>query len=268
MQEAQEKSLLEQLMRKFISASHILHYHGVLDAYGHLSFRHPYNPTRFFMSRSIAPCTISGPEDLIEYLVENAEPVDPNSVKGYAERCIHSECYKRFPGVNAVIHNHSEAVVPYSITGIPLRACYHMAGFLKSGAPIWDIDTAYKPSDIKDMLVRNIHLGESLAAKFADDAPGDVPKHAVVLMRGHGLTIVADNIEECVLKAVYTQKNALIQTTALTTIGASGGPAQQIKYLNEEEATASTGMTKWSIQRPWKLWVREIESAGLYINQG
>jgi ribulose-5-phosphate 4-epimerase/fuculose-1-phosphate aldolase len=118
------------------------------------------------------------------------------------------------------------------------------------------------------MLVRNIHLGESLAAKFADDTLGDVPEHAVVLMRGHGLTVVADNIEECVLRAIYTQQTALIQTTALMAKGASGGPAQGIKYLNEEEAAASTDMTNWSAQRPWKLWVREVESAGLYVNQG
>jgi ribulose-5-phosphate 4-epimerase/fuculose-1-phosphate aldolase len=69
------------------------------------------------MSQYIAPGTISSRSDLIEYWVENAEPVDPNAARGYSERCIHSEALKRFPETNSVIHSHSEAVVPYSISG-------------------------------------------------------------------------------------------------------------------------------------------------------
>lgn len=69
------------------------------------------------MSRYIAPGTISSRADLIEYWVDNAEPVQPNAAKGYSERCIHSEVLKRYPEVNSVIHSHSEAVVPYSISG-------------------------------------------------------------------------------------------------------------------------------------------------------
>ena len=71
------------------------------------------------MSRYIAPGTISSERDLVEYYVENAEPVDPTAAKGYSERCIHSEILKRFKSVNAVVHSHSEAVIPYSINGVP-----------------------------------------------------------------------------------------------------------------------------------------------------
>lgn len=76
------------------------------------------------MSRYIAPATISSERDLIEYWVADAEPVDPTSAKGYSERCIHSEILKRFPETNAVVHSHANAVVPYSINGVPLRAAY------------------------------------------------------------------------------------------------------------------------------------------------
>ena len=93
---------------------------SVLDAYGHLSVRHPTKPEIFIMSRYIAPGTISSESDLIEYYVVNAEPVDPTATKGYSERCIHSEVYKRYPDIQSVVHSHSEAVVPYSISG---RSC-------------------------------------------------------------------------------------------------------------------------------------------------
>lgn len=120
------------------------------------------------------------------------------------------------------------------------------------------------------MLVRNTHLGAALAACFSDSNndetnpnpnpnPTDTTlKHAVVLMRGHGFTTHASSIQQCVLRAIYTQKNSGIQTTTLITHNAffKGGieaDTPEIKYLDEEEAAASTEMTKWSAYRPWGL---------------
>lgn len=266
--DANQRVVLAALHRKFITGCHILHYHAVLDAYGHLSIRHPFNPQVFIMSKYFAPGTISSPDDLIEYHVSNAEPLDPSSTKGYSERHIHSEVYRRHPDVEAVIHSHAESVIPYGITGVPLKPCYHMAGFLglgSKGCPeIYDAAQFFKDEDIQDMLVRNAHLGEALAACFDG---GNV----VTLMRGHGLTVVGGGIEEVVSRAVYTMKNASIQTAALTMqtafAASSGRPGQNgLRYLNEEESKAATQMSKDSAQRPWKLWVREVEACGLYLN--
>ncbi|KAH8681858.1 class II aldolase and Adducin N-terminal domain-containing protein [Xylariales sp. PMI_506] len=261
--DAGQTAVLRDLHRKLISGSHILHYHNVLDAYGHLSFRHPFKPDVFIMSRESAPGTISSPADLIEYKVADAEPVEPSSAaKGFAERHIHSEIYKANSKVQSVVHSHADSVIPYTINGVPLRPCFHQAGFLGHWVSVFDIAAAYQSTDTKDMLVRNEHLGAALAKFFEYD-------QAVVLMRGHGYTVVADNIEECVLRAIYTARNAAIQTAALTTQSAYGsrdGPLQPIKYLSPEEAEASKGMNKWSAQRPWKLWLREVEASNLYVN--
>lgn len=89
----------------------------MLDAFGHLSVRHPKDHNKFIMSRAIAPALVSSRDDLIEYWVSNGEPVDPTSPEGFSERFIHSEILKRFPKVNSVVHSHSEAVVPYGISG-------------------------------------------------------------------------------------------------------------------------------------------------------
>jgi hypothetical protein len=130
---------LKEVYHKLISGAHILHYHqyvqpvlpiavpadshlSVLDAFGHLSARNPSNPSTFIMPRSIAPGTIRSPQDLVEYHISDASPLDPNAPKGYLERCIHSEIYKRFPHVQAICHSHSEAVVPYSISGEQLES--------------------------------------------------------------------------------------------------------------------------------------------------
>jgi Class II Aldolase and Adducin N-terminal domain len=58
-----------------ITANHILHNHGIVDAYGHISIRHPQNPKIYIMSGYMAPALVSHPDDLIEYWVTGSEPV-------------------------------------------------------------------------------------------------------------------------------------------------------------------------------------------------
>ena len=69
------------------------------------------------MPRNMAPANVAAPGDLVEYKVADASAVDVDAPPGYVERYIHSEIYKRFPGVNSVIHSHASAIIPYSITG-------------------------------------------------------------------------------------------------------------------------------------------------------
>ena len=147
-----------------------------------------------------------------------------------------------------------------------------MAGFLGKHTPVWDIDTAYQDGDTYDMLVRNTRLGASLATSFGPAGPK--PEHCVVLMRGHGLTVCGPAIPDAVLRAIYTQQNAGIQTTALVTRAAHFGVASasdatrmaELKYLSGKEAGDAESMTRWSANRPWRLWLREVEAAGLYVN--
>lgn len=69
------------------------------------------------MPRNLAPGLISSAEDIVEYFVEDASPVDPASPNGYVERFIHSEIYRKYPNVHSVVHSHAPSVLPYTITG-------------------------------------------------------------------------------------------------------------------------------------------------------
>lgn len=92
----------ESIFSTLIVANHILHYHDVVDAYGHISVRNPANPSTFFISGSLAPALVASLSDLVEYYVEDASPVREGAPKGYAERFIHSEVYKKYSNVNSV----------------------------------------------------------------------------------------------------------------------------------------------------------------------
>lgn len=232
-----EKVGLEDLFKGLVTASHILHYHGLLDAYGHISVRSPDNAKTFWMPANMPPALVSTPDDLVEYNVEDATAVEKDARKGYLERHIHSEIYKRFPNVNSVVHSHCAEVLPYCISGVPLKASTHMAGFLGSNVPVWDISSHYASGSKHDLLVRDSQLGASLSAAFkpatsagfiyskvrsalpsqmgGSQEPDKEPNHAAVLMQGHGFTTLAHGIEEAVYQAIYTKDAAQTQTTAL-----------------------------------------------------
>ena len=121
---------LDDLKRKLITANHILHQQGVVDAYGHISVRCPGAPDRYLMCGYMAPGLVTSPDDLIEYWVKDSSPTSPLAKKGYSERFIHGEMFSKFPAVNCVVHSHAEAVLPYVTSGVPLLPVFHMAGFL------------------------------------------------------------------------------------------------------------------------------------------
>ncbi|KAI8956260.1 major facilitator superfamily domain-containing protein [Xylaria longipes] len=257
---------LTQLFGTFINALHILHNNGVLDAYGHLSVRNPNNTTTFFMSRNVAPALVSSLDDIVEYHISDASPVEPNAPNGFIERYIHSEIYKRFSQISTVVHSHSPAVIPYSINDVPLKPLIHMAGFLGERVPVFDISKHYRGNDTQDLLVRSVGLGAALAAEFSAggrETNNSLPDYDVALMQSHGFTTCATGIENVVVQAYYTQVNAQVQSEALTSEHAYLGPeansGDKLTYLTQQQASDAWASNMGTVQRPWDLWVREVK---------
>lgn len=236
------KLYIEGLHWGLITSSHILHQHDILDAYGHISVRNPDNASTFFLSRNMAPALMSTSSDIVEYKIDDGEPVEKDAPAGFAERAIHSEILKTFPSVNAVVHAHAREVLSYGVTGVPLKPVLHMAGFLGTEVPVWDINdgSGYLSSadERHDLLVRTQKVGHHLAAAFKPSTssafltqklwsalptqiggktvdPASVPAHPVVLMRGHGFTTCAESLEAAVYQAIYTVEAAKAQTEAV-----------------------------------------------------
>src|SRR5262245_15596371 len=137
-----------------VAAYRILAEYGVIDAYGHVSLRSPDDPKRYFLARSLAPERVQR-EDILEYDLDS-NPLDARGRESVTERFIHGEIYKSRPDVLAVVHNHSPSVVPFSVTGVPMRALWHMAAFIGDGLPNWEIRSVRKGTDL---LVRDSALG-------------------------------------------------------------------------------------------------------------
>ena len=203
------------LIDDLVAANRILADQGVLDAYGHVSIRHPNNPNRYLISRAMSPADVTA-ADIMEFDLDS-NPVDRRGRSMFLERFIHGEIYKARPDVMAVIHSHSPGVIPFGITTVPLRPVFHTASFLWVGVPIYEIRDA---GGMTNMLVGNGDLAKALAATL-----GDKP---VALIRGHGDVVVGPTVKRATIRAVYTEVNARLQTIAL----GLGGP---INYVSPEE---------------------------------
>jgi ribulose-5-phosphate 4-epimerase/fuculose-1-phosphate aldolase len=229
---------LEAVIEDLVAANHILADQGVVDGFGHISARHPTRRDHFLMSRSLAPALVQH-DDILEF-DRDGEPVDARGRQVFLERFIHSAVYRARPDVQSVVHTHSPAVIPFSVSQVPMRATFHLAAFLSAGVPVFEIRDA---GGMTDLLVRNDQLGRALATTLGE--------HAVALMRGHGDVVAGPTIPMAVFRAVYTEVNARIQAQA---IALGGG----VIYLESEEGRQAGRAVDQIHLRAWDLWKRKV----------
>ncbi len=233
---------------------------------GHLSVRNPDDPATFFMMRQLAPAAVSRLEDIGEYRISDAEPVDTSTPVAPLERYIHNEVLKRYSDVNVVLHGHPEELVAYGISSVKLRPVIHMAPFLgmPDSMPFTLTDTcssgtcAYALIQVRRFPFLTLPsitnqttpeipscttsvMGAALAAEFEGfptcsfrdgtlngiDNHNPYPAHNLVLMQSHGFAAVAADIKIATYQGIYAVTNAKVQSEALKIQHAFTGQAAQ-----------------------------------------
>jgi len=228
-------SNLTDAITEFVVANRILADQRVIeDGFGHLSFRSPTAPDRFYMARARGAGMVVA-DDVMEFDLDG-KPIDEQGRRMFGERFIHAEIYKARPDVQAVVHSHASSVVPFGITGKPLRPVAHMGGFLLHEVPVFEIRET--GGNETNMLVNSSVLGAALAKTLGQEA--------VVLMRGHGMAVVGTSMKQAVFRAIYTDVDARIQAEAQK--------MGEVKALNEAEAAKVSATNDASIERSWEIW--------------
>jgi ribulose-5-phosphate 4-epimerase/fuculose-1-phosphate aldolase len=231
------------VLRDLVTANHILAHEGVLDAFGHVSIRHPEQPDQYIISRSLSPAYVTE-ADLQCYLI-SGEQVSGDERPGYFERLIHAAVYETRPDVLAICHNHSPSVIPYGVTGVALRPIFHAASLIGADIPTWDI--ADESGDT-DLLVRTMEQGRSLARTL-----GPRP---TALMRGHGSVVAGPNLRAIAQACIYLERNALLQMQAMM-LGT-------VRFLTPGEVAAASSMLQEPVvsNRTWNAWSERAGAAG------
>ena len=229
------------LVEKVALANRILYDQGVVDGFGHVSVRHDASDEHFLLARNMAPGLVT-PADILTFDLDGAA-LDAEGRRVYLERFIHGEIYRARADVQAIVHSHSPSVIPFAATRTPLRPLYHMSGFLGHGSVLFEIREV---AGNTDLLIRDHALGRALVAALG--------KHSIVLMRGHGSTVVGESLEQVVYRAIYAEVTARLQSQAAL-LG-------DVTYLNEEEAALAAATNDTQLARAWELWQRRVTPEG------
>ena len=244
---AQERYIVVDRRTEFdrlVAANRILAHEDVVDAFGHVSLRHPDNPHRYVMSRSRAPELVEF-DDLMEFDLDGAVINDQGQTP-YGERFIHGAIFEQREEIMAVVHNHAYDVLPFGLTGTPLVPVIHTAATIGEEIPVWDIRDKF--GDATDMLVRNMDQGRDLSETLGENS--------CALMRGHGAVIACKSLKEAVVTSIYLKINAQILTTAM----AMGTPIQLSS--GEVENMSATQLSPLAMDRMWEAFCRR---AGLEV---
>jgi len=171
---SEEQAKVDAIVGLIVAGNRILGNEGVCDAYGHISHRHPLDPTKLLLSRSRSPELVE-PEDIMT-IDFDGKPVDGRSDPMYYERFIHCGIYEARPDIQCVIHSHARSVLAFTISDVKLVPVIHTGSACGCEMPVWDIEDKFGDTNL---LVSTQAQGRDLAQALGKDG-------RVALMRGHG----------------------------------------------------------------------------------
>lgn len=173
-----------------LSSLRILEANGVIDFNGHVSVRQD-KGCLINSGRSVR----SAPrfDDIVAADADGA--VAPGVDAPPMEIHIHTEIYRVRPDAGAVVHGHPFWSTLLSSTGTPYRPVFPQ-GALIAAPPVF-------PSPLS---INTAELGRAVA-----DAMG---RSAAILLRSHGMVVVASNLVTATVLSLYLEENARRQCEA------------------------------------------------------
>lgn len=224
-------------------ANRILAREGVLDAFGHISVRHPSDPSRFYLARSVAPELVVE-HDILEFDL-SGQPVVSTDTALYSERVIHSVLYRMRPDVSAVCHHHCPAMMPFCLTELKLHVVTQLGAVLGKRVPVWDQRDEFGATN---HLVTREAEAVSLAKCLGPNS--------IVLMKRHGATVVGANLRQVVFRSVYGCRDAELQSRS------QGYGALSI--FSDEEIDLAANFPESTLARAWDYWQTRLPARETY----
>ena len=212
------------------AATRILVAEGILDYSGHVSTRLPDGKT-FLIQTGLDSRAALKPERLLT--VDYEGRVLSGEGKAPAELALHLEIFKARPNIESILHCHMDLAIAFTMMkGVKLALMRARAVRWESGIP-----THPDPSHIK--------LAEQGAALAKTLGP-----HHAALMRGHGLTLVAESVPALLVDAVHFKENALAMMQVLQS-GQEPEPLtdEELVQINKHE------MREFHIGKLWNYYV-------------
>lgn len=239
------KTSVDAAIAELVIANRILAREDVIDDFGHVSVRHPFDPGRYFLSRSRSPANVTR-DDIMEFDLDGNQ-ISNDHRSPYRERAIHGEIYRARPDVNAVTHHHARAVLPFTMTREPpLKPVFHMGSVIGTNIDTWNSQDEFGDTN---MLVENAEQGASLARVLS--------RNRVALLRAHGAVCAMPTLKQVCMVSIYLKENAELFLSSMQ--------ITRPDYISEGEArlASETLLNDLCVARAWDYWTTRAGFAGL-----
>jgi ribulose-5-phosphate 4-epimerase/fuculose-1-phosphate aldolase len=182
---------MSALKEKIVINCKVLQHLGMVDGFGHMSVRLADNR---ILSTPLMPPGKVALRDLI--ILDK----DGKKLEGYGEpngeTAMHTSVYKARPDVQCILHYHPDELVAVSVAGVGIKVVANCSASFYRGVPIYD----------SPMLIVNEARGDEVARTLGD--------RNAVLLRGHGGTVVAADLDNLLRLGINLVRTARIQIMA------------------------------------------------------
>jgi len=195
---------VQSLKEKMVLACKVLQKQGLVDVYGHLSAR--LSSDQILSTPHMPPGKVAL-RDLIVIDVHGKKLEGFGEPNG--ETAMHTSIYKARADVQCILHYHPDELVAVGVAGQGIKVVANCGVHFYRGVPIYD----------SPFLIRNEQLGDKVAETLGD--------RNAVLLRGHGGTVVANDLDTLLRLGID-----LVRTARIQIMTASLGP---VKTHTQEE---------------------------------
>jgi ribulose-5-phosphate 4-epimerase/fuculose-1-phosphate aldolase len=182
---------LESLKEKMVLVCKALQKQRLLDGYGHVTARLP--DGRILSTPHMPPGKVAV-RDLI--IIDGQGNKLEGAGEPNGETPMHTSIYKARSDVQCILHYHPDELIIVAASGQEIKVIANCGVHFHRGTPIYD----------SPLLIRNHQLGDKVAATLAD--------RAAVLLRGHGGTVVASDLDTLLRRGIDFVRSARIQIMA------------------------------------------------------
>jgi ribulose-5-phosphate 4-epimerase/fuculose-1-phosphate aldolase len=223
---------LNDLKQTLATGTRVLHEEGLIDAYGHLSFRLP-GTDRFLINPHQSPALLR-PETVLTMTLDGAVVDGEN--RPNSEWHIHASIYRARPDVMSVCHAHNYMSVVFSMSPVPLRPIRGASSAVFGGEPL--------PVYRYPKLIHDRERGDRLAQTLGN--------RVAVLLRGHGCAVTGSTIQETVIRTIELEQNGRV----LQAILAQGRGDPDYWTPDEIEEWSDMGVPRGGSDRAWEYYTR------------
>lgn len=203
---------IEAVKEKMVLYCKVLQKQGVLDGYGHLTFL---LDDRIISTPRMPPGKVAL-NDLI--VLDRQGKKLEGDAKPNGETPMHVSIYQARPDVRCILHYHPDELVAVSVAGQGIKVAVNSGIPFALGVPVFD----------SPVLIRTEELGKQVAKTLGE--------RNAVLLRGHGGTVVAGDLDTLLRLGIDLVRTAKIQIMA-----AALGPIKSHTAAEAEEALKKDG---------------------------